>query len=278
MIDNIYEQLSKERKQGQINGTVPEWMATAGLQMFNQKYLYDAANPREQFQRIARTAAKHAPKTTGNLTKHKNTQKYWEDKFFEVLWNGWLCCSTPVLANMGTTRGCPVSCAGSVIEDSIEGFYNSYREIALLTKQGFGTATDLSAIRPRGSVISGGGRASGVLPVMKHYVQDMRDVSQGNTRRGAFASYLNIEHGDFWEVVQYLNEQPDDLNIGWIIEDKFIIKLQSKDEEAIKRYQAALKVKMIFGKGYFFFKDKVNRNRPKMYKDLGLFVEASQLC
>lgn len=284
MIDNMYENLSIERKDGQMNGTIPAWMSTASWQMFKHKYLYKAGSVKEQLQRIAKTAAKHAPKEVsptdvleGN-SEVIDFQEYWEDKFFKVLWNGWLCCSTPVLANMGTDRGCPVSCAGSVIDDSIEGFYDAYREIAILTKQGFGTATDLSSIRKRGSPISVGGKASGVLPVIKHFVQDMRDVAQGTARRGAWAGYLTIEHGDFWEVVQYLEEQPDDLNIGWIVTDKFIAKLQKGNKEAVKRYQRALKAKMIFGKGYFFFIDKVNRQRPKAYKDRGLMVKASQLC
>lgn len=280
---DLYEQISEERKVGQAIGTIPDWMSTAGYQMFLQKYLYQAENPQQQFMRIASTAAKHAPRSiipTSNdgLVTYTSVDGYWTDKFFNVLWKGYVCCSTPILANMGTTRGCPVSCAGSVIEDSIEGFYDAYREIAILTKQGFGTATDLSGIRKRGSPISVGGTASGVLPVLKHFVQDMRDVAQGTARRGAWAGYLDIQHGDFWEVVQYLEEQPDDLNIGWIISDKFISKLQKGNKEAIKRYQRALKAKMIFGKGYFFFIDKVNRQRPEMYKDLGLMVKASQLC
>lgn len=279
MTTNIYEVLSEERKQGQRAGTIPSWMSTAGYQMFKQKYLWGADTPKEQFERIAATAAKHVKNLyPENINKNINPEQYWNNKFFEVLWNGWVCCSTPILANMGTTRGCPVSCAGSVCEDSIEGFYNAYREVAILTKQGFGTATDLSNIRPRGSTISTGGKASGVLPVMKHFVNDMRDVAQGNVRRGAFASYLDIQHGDFWEVVQYLEEQPDDLNIGWIITDDFINKLKKGNKEATKRYQRALKAKMTFGKGYFFFVDKVNRQRPEMYKDLGLMVKASQLC
>jgi ribonucleoside-diphosphate reductase alpha chain len=282
MSENLYEQLSEERKQGQLNGTVPEWMSTAGYQMFQQKYLYQAANPYEQFYRISKTAAKHAPKVpiSGDsfFDVCESTEDYWQEKFFNVLWSGHVACSTPILANMGTSRGCPVSCAGSVVEDSIEGFYNAYREIAILTKQGFGTASDLSGIRKRGSPIAAGGKASGVLPVIKHFVQDMRDVAQGTARRGAWAGYLDINHGDFWEVVQYMEEQPDDLNIGWIVTDKFISKLQKGNKEATKRYQRALKAKMIFGKGYFFFVDKVNRQRPEMYKDLGLMVKASQLC
>lgn len=279
---NLYEKISEERKVGQAIGTIPDWMSTAGYQMFLQKYLYQAENPYEQFYRIAKTAAKHAPKKPIDgddfFSVCESAEDYWKEKFFNVLWGGHVCCSTPILANMGTTRGCPVSCAGSVIEDSIEGFYDAYREIAILTKQGFGTATDLSGIRKRGSPISVGGTASGVLPVLKHFVQDMRDVAQGTARRGAWAGYLDIQHGDFWEVVQYLEEQPDDLNIGWIISDKFISKLQKGNKEALKRYQRALKAKMIFGKGYFFFIDKVNRQRPEMYKDLGLMVKASQLC
>lgn len=279
MTVDLYEQLSQERKEGQINGTIPEWMSTAGYQMFKQKYLYQAENPYQQFKRIAETAGKHAPKAAfvkGQAVEVGN--EYWSDRFFEVLWKGWVCCSTPVLANMGTNRGCPVSCAGSVVEDSIEGFYDAYKEIAILTKQGFGTASDLSNIRKRGSPISVGGKASGVLPVLKHFVQDMRDVAQGTARRGAWAGYLNIEHGDFWEVIQYLEEQPDDLNLGWIITDKFISKLNKGNKEAVKRYQRALKAKMIFGKGYFFFIDKVNRQVPEMYKDKGLKVASSQLC
>jgi ribonucleoside-diphosphate reductase alpha chain len=284
MTENLYEKFSQERKEGQEKGTVPPWMSTAGYQMFVQKYLHQAEHPKEQFLRIASTAAKHAPKRKIYDEHYKEwynlltPEDYWQQKFFEVLWQGWVCCSTPVLANMGTNRGCPVSCAGSVVDDSIEGFYDAYREIAILTKQGFGTASDLSNIRPRGSKISVGGKASGVLPVIKHFVQDMRDVAQGTARRGAWAAYLDIEHGDFWEVVQYLEEQPDDLNIGWIITDKFIAKLKKGGKEATKRYQRALKAKMIFGKGYFFFVDKVNRQRPQMYKDLGLMVKASQLC
>jgi len=189
---DLYEELSKERKAGQGTGTIPDWMSTASWQMFKQKYLYEANNPREQFERIAKTAAKHAPRGVcsangeyaTDLLKAVTFEKYWENKFLDVLWKGYVACSTPVLANMGTNRGCPVSCAGSVVDDSIEGFYDAYREIAILTKQGFGTATDLSGIRKRGSPISVGGKASGVLPVIKHFVQDMRDVAQGTSRRG----------------------------------------------------------------------------------------------
>lgn len=204
--------------------------------------------------------------------------KKWEDKFFQLLWRGWLAASTPVLSNTGTTKGMPVSCSGQYIGDSINEFYSNRKQTALLTKNGFGTSGFLGDIRPRGAKISVGGSASGVTPVFKGFVQDMRDVAQGTSRRGAWAGYLPIDHEDFFEVAEYLQAHPDDLNIGWNVSDQFIERLDSGDLDAIQRYQRALKVKAITGKGYFFFVDKVNRLSPQSYKIHGLDVKASNLC
>jgi ribonucleoside-diphosphate reductase alpha chain len=270
MTDNIYKKLSEERKKLQEEGLVPNWYTTGGYQMYRQKYEYDTNNRsvRGQFERIAKTAANHV--------KHVYPEA--EEKFFELLWNGWLSPSTPVLSNMGTNRGLPVSCSGTKIEDSIDGFYSNLREVALLTKYGFGTASDLSWVRPRGSTISVGGKASGVLPVIKDHINAMRNVAQGTTRRGAWAAYLDIEHGDFYEVINHLMADPDDFNIGWTIKQTFIDRLNNNEEDAVSRFQKALKAKMILGKGYFFFIDKANNKRPQTYLDLGLKINNSQLC
>ena len=170
MTENLYKKLSEKRKALQEQGLVPNWYTTAGYQMFVEKYEYETngQSVRGQFERIAKTAAKHIPQLPEA-----------EDKFFNLLWNGWLSPSTPVLANMGTNRGMPVSCSGTVIEDSVDGFYTNLHEVAMLTKYGFGTATDLSSVRPRGSKISIGGKASGVVPVIKEHVNAMRNIAQG---------------------------------------------------------------------------------------------------
>jgi len=269
-MDNLYKRLSEERKELQEKGLVPNWYTTGGYQMFKSKYEYqtEGRSVRGQFERIAKTAATHV----------KEQYPEAEDKFFEMLWKGWLSPSTPVLANMGTNRGMPVSCSGTVISDSIDGFYSNLHEVAMLTKNGFGTASDLSSIRPRGSDISVGGKASGVLPVIKEHVNAMRNVAQGTARRGAWAAYLDIEHGDFHEVLNHLMQDPDDLNIGWTVKQSFIDRLNSGDTEAIDRFQKAMKAKMILGKGYFFFVDKANAKRPLVYKDRELFINNSQLC
>jgi ribonucleoside-diphosphate reductase alpha chain len=271
MTDSIYDKLSEERKQLQSQGLVPEWYTTAGYQMFKEKYLYNTdRSVRGQFERIAGTAAKHLAGT-----KYENQA---ESKFFELMWKGWLSLSTPVLANMGTDRGMPVSCSGTVVEDSIDGFYSNLHEVAMLTKNGFGTASDFSNIRPRGTKIRVGGKANGVVPVIKEHVNTMRNVSQGSARRGAWACYLNIDHGDFYELCDHMIAEPDDLNIGWTINQSFIDRLNSGDKEAIQRFQRVMKIKMVTGKGYFFFVDKANNKRPESYIKNNLTINNSQLC
>jgi ribonucleoside-diphosphate reductase alpha chain len=270
-MSTIYERLSVERKELQKDGLLPDWFTTGGWQLFKSKYLHDANGLSDTYMRIARTAV-------ANLEVSDKEREKWQLKFFEIMWKGWLALSTPVLSNMGTNKGMPVSCSGQYVEDSIDGFYNSYHELAMLTKHGFGTSSYLGDIRPRGTPISSGGKASGVIDVITSCVDDMRKVAQGTSRRGAWAGYLPIDHGDFHEVVDYLEHYPDDLNIGWVVTDDFIERLEADDEEALYSLQRAMKVKAVTGKGYFFFVDKVNRANPKSYKDLDLKVLASNLC
>lgn len=263
--------LSEERKLSQTAGDTPEWFTTAGYQMFKERYLHQPTI-REQYRLIASTAASALPEVH-NL--------YAERKFFQLLWSGWISPSTPILCNMGTDRGLPVSCSGGYVDDSIAGFYESRLETAVLTKHGFGTSSYLGDVRYRGSRCKTG-TASGVMPLIDGFVRDMEEVAQGAARRGAWAGYLPIQHGDFDEVADSLLSHPDGKNIGWVVNDSFIRELEDSNHddhyEALRRYRKALMIKMTTGKGYFFFVDKANRHRPKMYSDRGLDIKATNLC
>lgn len=264
-------ELSEERKLSQKAGDTPEWFTTAGYQMFKERYLHQPTI-REQYRLIASTAASVLPEVHNN---------YAERKFFQLLWSGWISPSTPILCNMGTDRGLPVSCSGGYVDDSIAGFYESRLETAVLTKHGFGTSSYLGDVRYRGSRCKTG-TASGVMPLIDGFVRDMEEVAQGAARRGAWAGYLPIQHGDFDEVADSLLSHPDGKNIGWVVNDSFIRELEDSNHddhyEALRRYRKALMIKMTTGKGYFFFVDKANRHRPKMYSDRGLDIKATNLC
>ena len=268
VLDNKYEFLSAERKRLQKEGLLPMWYQTGGWGLFKSKYMEGSSSFKNRVEQIAETAAKHAPKDGVD----------WYGKFFEVIWNGWLSPSTPTLANLGTNKGMPVACSGQYIGDSVADFYSELLDTAVLTKNGFGTSGYLGDIRPRGSQIATGGTASGVLPVFQTYVDAMKRVTQGVARRGAWAGYLPLDHPDFHELADWVKNNPDDANVGWTVSAEFMESLDSGHPEAVERYQKALKLKMLTGKGYFLFTDKVAEARPDMYKAHNLDVKASNLC
>ncbi len=274
----IYDELSQERKRLQKDDLLPEWYTTGGYQLLKSNYLW-AESPKDQYMAIAKSASVYVdglmPLPEGCLYNS------WFESFFDLLWRGWLSPSSPVLSNMGNpSRGMPVSCSGQAISDSVDSFYTNLHESAIFSKNGFGTSAYVGDIRSRGTpMMNNTGKASGVMPVIDMFAQMAGDISQGSNRRGSIALYLEIDHSDFYEVLNKLEQNPKKYNIGWNITDSFIEKLNSGDEDSINRFQETLRVKMITGKGYYFFVDKVNRMRPAMWKDNEKFiVKASNLC
>lgn len=264
-----YEALSQERKRLQELGHLPPWYITPGWQMAKEKYIVEGEDAiLGRHRTIAKTLARHL----------KGREAEWEEKFFNLLWSGILSPASPALGNTGTTRGMVVSCSGQVVGDSVDDFYSSLRETALLSKWGFGTSADFSGVRPRGSSISRGGKANGAVEVIEDFFTAASKISQGGKRRGSIGAYLDIEHADWDEAIDSLSMNPNGKNYGWIVHDSFVEKLQAGDEEANRRFTKAIYVKLKTGKGYLFCVDKANRHRPQMYKDLGLDVVASNLC
>ena len=263
-----FEKLSAERKRLQIDGKLPEWFTTMGWQAFKGKYLYHANTFEEQIDRIVENLSKYC----------KTTPDYFKARWKECIMNNHAYLATPVLANNGTSRGLSVSCSGSVIDDSIYGFGASRLEAAILSQEGFGTSSYLGGIRARGTEISRGGTADGILPVFKDMVIGADNVSQGGIRRGAWAGYLGISHDDFWEIALEVRNNPDGSNVGWNIYDTDIALLNEGDEELTLRFQETQYLKCVTGKGYYYFPDKVARAQPEMYKEHRLSSKASNLC
>ena len=273
-MSNKYERLSHMRKQLQADGLAPEWMSTASYQLLTgQDYLDTAETPRYMYLRIAKRAAEltefDIPTYFGYDT--------WFDAFFDIMWKGWLSPSTPILTNMGNSRGHPIACSGTYLGDSIVSFYEARKEIAQLTQRGYGTSWCLDPVRPRGSKISKGGEANGIMQPASGVVQDMKDISQG-TRRGNVGQYLNPLHTDFDELCDQIIADDDGWNIGWNLTDEYNDFYRTDKDRADLIWKKMLKAKMVKGKGYFYFLDKVNRARPKMYVDRGFYVRHSNLC
>lgn len=268
---NEFERYSAERKESVLRGETPSWYTTQGYLMFKRKYAYENESIHAAFVRIAETLAVHLPSDDPEFNDMFT-------RFFNLLWSGKLSPSTPVMCNTGTPRGHTVSCAGGYVEDSVDSFYMNNHENAMLSKNGYGTSSYLGAISPRGTKIKSGGETAGVVPVFDMALRTAQNVSQGSNRRGQWAGYLEVDHGDFGELCEYILQNPSEANVGWIFTDKFISRLKSGDPEAVSRWNELMYIRARTGKGYFWKPDTANRLAPEALKATGISIKASNLC
>jgi ribonucleoside-diphosphate reductase alpha chain len=124
-----------------------------------------------------------------------------KDAFKEIVERGWMSLSSPIWANMGTERGLPISCFNVHIPDNIEGITHKLGEVIMQTKLGGGTSAYFGGLRERGSSITDNGKSTGAVSFMRLFDTAMDTISQGGVRRGAFAAYMDIDHGDIEEFL-----------------------------------------------------------------------------
>jgi ribonucleoside-diphosphate reductase alpha chain len=272
---------SKQRKEAQAAGECPEWFTTAGYQMFMSRYSWQGESVKSRYRAIAKAMAQHAPKRYPAWW-YKDAYTYgkdWEEVFFNTLWDGFISPSTPLLGNGGIRkRGTTVSCAGGDLGGNLYDRYNIVTEAAILTKHSHGTSYCVDNWPAYGDPLPRGGRSEGLIPVVRDLVQCMNEVVQGH-RRGSLAYSLRPQHGDFEKVLEFLEQDTESNNVGWLINDEFIEQaIIQKNPYFTKKFAQMLKVKMIRGKGYFTFIDKMNRHLAPAFKRAGLEVRASNLC
>lgn len=271
---------STKRKHLQAIGEVPMWYTTGGQQLFDEKYAWQGETVRSRFRSVAKMLASHAPKTYPewwNLDPY-TAGRDWEEVFFATMWDGFVSPSTPLLANGGLRkRGTTVSCAGGYMPNSLAARYNIITEAAVLTKHSHGTSYSIGDWPHEGAPLARGGRSNGIMPVIRDLVQCMDEVVQGS-RRGSLAYSLPITHGDFHAVLEYLYENPESNNVGWLMNDQFEAAIRAGEEDAWDRLSEVMSVKMPRGKGYFTFIDKMNRHLAEAFKLAGMTAKASNLC
>jgi len=270
---------SAQRKQAIIDGECPSWYTTGGFQLFMKRYSHKGESVRSRFQTLARTMAKHAPTITPTWWNEDPYTKglSWEQVFFNTLWDGFISPSTPMLANAGLRhQGTTVSCAGGVINNNLYDRYHMMTEIAILTKHSHGTSFSLNAWPHEGQKIRGG-YSKGVMPIVHDTIDVMEDVAQG-PRAGSCAYSISPFHGDAEKVADHLYNRTESNNVGWLLCDKWQEEMKAKNPKVLKFWNRILWIKMVRGKGYFTFIDKMNRHLAKAFKRMGLRVEASNLC
>jgi ribonucleoside-diphosphate reductase alpha chain len=203
-----------------------------------------------------------------------------KEPFQEMIERGWMSLSSPIWANMGTERGLPISCFNVHVPDSIESITHKLGEVIMQTKTGGGTSGYFGDLRGRGSAVTDNGKSSGAVSFMKLFDTAMDTISQGGVRRGAFAAYLDIDHPDCEELLQIKNigNPIQNLFFAVCVPDYWMQEMIDGDSEKRDLWAKVLESRQQKGLPYIFFSDNVNRNKPQVYKDHNIRINASNLC
>lgn len=219
----------------------------------------------------------------------------------------WFMFSTPVLSNAGSKRGMPISCFLNYVGDSREGLTGHYTENAWLASVGGGIGGYWGHVRSDGTMTSGGSQSSGSIPFLHVVDSEILAFSQGKTRRGSYAAYMDISHPEIIEFMEMRKPSGGDvhrkclnLHHGINISDEFMqlidncIKEPTYDDtwnlvdphtkkvvrtiSARELWQKILETRVATGEPYLSFIDTINDALPESQKKLGLEVHHSNLC
>jgi len=270
-----------------------ELLTSFGKTTLHDRYLLpEETSPQEAFMRAAKAFSDN-------------------DEMAERIYNYssklWFMYATPILTNGGTDRGMPISCFLNYVPDSREGLTGHYTENAWLASVGGGVGGYWGHIRSDGTGTSNGSQSSGSIPFLHVVDSEMLAFSQGKTRRGSYAAYmdvshpeiiefldmrkpsggdvhrkcLNLHHGinisnDFMELIDNCIKEPT-FDDSWNLIDPHTNKIV-RTISARELWQRILENRVATGEPYIMFSDTVNEGLPEAQKELGLKVHHSNLC
>ena len=145
--------------------------------------------------------------------------------------------ATPTLFNAGTRYQQLSSCFLLTTPDSVDGIFDTLKNIALISKWAGGIGKSISDVRAENSYIrKTGGNSDGIVPLLRVENCTARYINQSGQRLGSFAEYIEPWHAD---IFKFLNakknhgneeERARDLFYGLWIPDEFMRRVE-KDED-----------------------------------------------
>jgi ribonucleoside-diphosphate reductase alpha chain len=256
-----------------------------GIKRLKESYMKeDETSPQERFA--------HVSKAFGSNSEHAQ-------RLYEYSSKHWLSYSTPILSFGRSSRGLPISCFLPYLHDSAEGLVNCLAEVNWLSMLGGGVGIGVG-------IRSSDDKSVGVMPHLRTYDASSLAYRQGRTRRGSYATYLDISHPDILLFLEMRKPTGDpnlrtlNLHHGINIPDSFmqIVERCMLDKDADDSWelrdphsnevrevvsakdlwQRILDIRMQTGEPYLHFIDASNRAMPQFQKDLGLSIKQSNLC
>lgn len=256
-----------------------------GIQRLQESYMKeDETSPQERFAFVSTQFA-------SNLEHAQRLYNYASDH--------WLSYSTPILSFGRSKKGMPISCFLNYIDDTAEGLVNNLSETNWLSMLGGGVGIGFG-------IRSTDDKSVGVMPHLKTYDASCLAYRQGRTRRGSYATYLDINHPDIIMFLEMRKPTGDqnlrclNLHHGVNISDRFMELIErcmsdpTADDgwnlcdphsgeiretvSAKELWQRILELRMETGEPYIHYIDTSNRHLPEFQKKLGLKIHQSNLC
>ncbi|RAW46062.1 ribonucleoside-diphosphate reductase subunit alpha [Halorubrum sp. 48-1-W] len=244
------------------------WLNEDSREFLREGYLLDGVEAEERVRQIA----ERAEEILG--------EEGFADKFYEYMSRGFYSLASPVWSNFGLDRGLPISCFGSYMQDNIESILYTQAEVGEMTKQGGGTSGYFGELRPRGSPITNNGKSNGSYSFTELFDTIINVISQGETRRGQFAGYIDVEHDDLeeWLNIKTEGDPVQDIYYGVIIGDDWFQSMIDGDEEKRETWADIIETRINIGVPYIIFRGNMNEGKPQVYKDKDYQINASNLC
>ena len=256
-----------------------------GIQRLQESYMReDEESPQERF---------------AFVSKQFSSNEEHAQRLYEYSSKHWLSYSTPILSFGRSNKGMPISCFLNYINDTAEGLVENLSETNWLSMLGGGVGIGFG-------IRSSDDKSTGVMPHLKTYDSSCLAYRQGKTRRGSYATYLDISHPDIIMFLEMRKPTGDqnirclNLHHGINISDRFMELIERcmgdenaddswrlidphsgvvKDTVSAKAlWQRILEMRMETGEPYIHYIDTSNRHLPEFQKEKGLKIHQSNLC
>lgn len=241
-------------------------------------------------------------------------------RIYDYVYAGWFMYASPVLSNAQKgkwiddpektgahywyrstfiaeekSQGQPISCFAFDVGDSLKDQKAVIVELADLSTAGGGTGAHLS-------IRAVSDKSPGPIPYMKVMDSAIGYFRQGKTRKGAIAAYMDVNHPDIVEHINFRKPGGDSkrrsdnrkqFHCAVNLTDDFIAAVKDdgtydlkcphtgevhETKRAREVWEQILETRALTGEPYLLKVDEANRKLPQSQKDLGLSIRGSNLC
>lgn len=257
-----------------------------GLKRLKESYMKeDETSPQQRFAFVSKQFAsnpEHAQRLYEYSSKH------------------WLSYSTPILSFGRSSKGLPISCFLSYMQDSSAGLVDTLSETNWLSMLGGGIGVHVK-------IRSADDKSVGVMPHLKIYDASCLAYRQGKTRRGSYAMYMDVSHPDiiqfleirkptgdpnirclnlhhginvsdqFMQIIEKCMLDPN-ANDDWNLYDPYKPDIIIATVSAKNLWERIIELRMQTGEPYLHFIDTANKALPSWLREKGLSINGSNLC